>query len=164
MIMSYACQVSSIVGTRRLAHDLAICLPDRLTIGLEGTLGAGKTLFVQALAAALGVPSEMVVSPTFVLCNHYQGTKPIYHLDAYRIQDQEEFLALGVQEYFAADGITLIEWADRVGGILPTDYLRIEVLLTSSSGREFVFTASGIESQRVVDCLRQHRSDGGKVG
>jgi len=74
-------------GTERLAGALARVLPRQAVIALHGTLGAGKTRFVQALAVAAGVERSVVVSPTFVLVQTYAGRQPIHHFDAYRLRD-----------------------------------------------------------------------------
>src|SRR5687767_7422440 len=100
--------------TDRLGAALAAALPAGTTIALSGTLGAGKTRLVQAIAAALGVRREDVVSPTFVLCQQYVGERAtIYHLDAYRIRDEDEFRELGVEELFASGAIVVVEWGER---------------------------------------------------
>ena len=88
-------------------------------LALEGTLGAGKTRLVQAIAAGCGIDPQAVTSPTFVLCQPIPARRLLYHLDAYRIRDLDEFLELGVDEYFEGPGLTLIEWADRVAPCLP---------------------------------------------
>lgn len=129
--------------TERLGFALAQHLPDPAVVGLEGTLGAGKTRLVQAIASGCGIYGESVTSPTFVLCQPYHGTRQIYHLDAYRINDLEEFLELGVEEYFEGPGLTLIEWADRVAFCLPAEHLTIRIDITSKYGRQFSLTARG---------------------
>src|SRR5262245_39032142 len=87
-------------ATECLGAALAAALPAGVTVALCGTLGAGKTRLVQAIAAACGVPRDEVVSPTFVLCQQYHGSREINHLDAYRIADEDEFRELGVEELF----------------------------------------------------------------
>src|SRR4051812_31669148 len=99
-------------ATDRFGAALAAVLPPGTTVALCGTLGAGKTRLVQAMATALGVPRHEVVSPTFVLCQQYRGTLTINHLDAYRLHDEDELCELGIDEMFFADAITVIEWAD----------------------------------------------------
>ena len=87
--------------TERLGAALADVLPPGTVVALIGTLGAGKTRLVQAVATALGVPAGGVTSPTFVLVNEYrQGRVPVFHFDTYRLKDDDEFLALGPEEYF----------------------------------------------------------------
>src|SRR5437870_13337796 len=98
--------------TERFGAALSSALPPGATVALCGTLGAGKTRLVQAIAAACGVPRDEVVSPTFVLLQQYHGARTINHLDAYRIRDSSEFRALGVEELLESPGITIIEWAE----------------------------------------------------
>src|SRR5690606_31958775 len=90
--------------TVRLGAALARALPRGSVIALNGTLGAGKTRLVQAVAEALGIDRHDVVSPTFVLLQEYHGDTSIYHVDAYRLRNDEEFLQLGMEEYFQAGG------------------------------------------------------------
>jgi tRNA threonylcarbamoyladenosine biosynthesis protein TsaE len=93
---------------------------------------------VQAVANALGFPRENVTSPTFVLVNEYRGGwMPVYHFDTYRLKDDDEFLNLGPDEYFDGDGLTFVEWADRVADLLPTEHLRIEIDVAGDARREF---------------------------
>jgi tRNA threonylcarbamoyladenosine biosynthesis protein TsaE len=122
--------------TERLGAALANVLPPGSVVALIGTLGAGKTRLVQAAAAALGVPAGGVTSPTFVLVNEYaSGRMPVYHFDTYRLKDEDEFLALGPDEYFESDGITFVEWADRVAELLPRERLEISLEVTGETER-----------------------------
>lgn len=140
--------------TDRLAAALAEVLPAGTTVALCGTLGAGKTRLVQALAEAYGLSRGEVVSPTFVLCREYRGSKTLYHLDAYRLRDEDEFMALGVEEYFDSDGITLIEWADRVTDCLPSDRLEIRIEVTGDTQRRFDIFAVGEQLAAMVEALQ----------
>jgi tRNA threonylcarbamoyladenosine biosynthesis protein TsaE len=123
--------------TDRFGAAVASAVPAGTTIALCGTLGAGKTRFTQAIAAACGVPREEVVSPTFVLCQQYRGTRTIHHLDAYRLHDEDELRELGIEELLASDGLTIIEWADRVPDALPDEHLRIEIEVLGPTARRF---------------------------
>jgi tRNA threonylcarbamoyladenosine biosynthesis protein TsaE len=129
--------------TARLGAALAQALPAGTVVALYGTLGAGKTRLVQAMAEALGVDRRQVVSPTFVLIQEYHGQKSIYHIDAYRLRDEDEFLALGPDEYFDGDGLVLVEWADRVPGCLPRDKVEVRIEVIDESRRQFDITTSG---------------------
>ena len=140
--------------TDRLGSALAQVLPASSVVSLVGTLGAGKTYLVQALASALGVARESVVSPTFVLCQEYQGSKKIVHVDAYRLRDEDEFLELGPQEWFESDGLTLIEWADRIESCLPVERLEIRIEVLPADARQFEMQAIGESMVAALDALR----------
>jgi tRNA threonylcarbamoyladenosine biosynthesis protein TsaE len=142
-VSQFVYSANSEEDTERLGKVLAQLLPDGTVVALEGTLGAGKTRLTQALAVACGVPRETVLSPTFVLCHHYTGERSLHHLDAYRINDDDEFLELGVEEFFESDGITLIEWADRVAACLPEDHLQLKIEVIGENSREFCLIGHG---------------------
>jgi tRNA threonylcarbamoyladenosine biosynthesis protein TsaE len=128
--------------TARLGAALSGVLPPSTVVGLIGTLGAGKTRLVQAVAEALGVPTGRVTSPTFVLVNEYLGGRlPVFHFDIYRLKDDDEFLELGPEEYFDSGGIVFVEWADRVADLLPAERLEISIDVDGLTTRQF--TVSG---------------------
>jgi tRNA threonylcarbamoyladenosine biosynthesis protein TsaE len=129
--------------TARLGAALAEVLPDGTTVALCGTLGAGKTRLVQAIAEAAGVNRRDVVSPTFVLIQQYHGRRTIYHIDAYRLHDADEFRALGPEEYLESDGLALIEWADRVRACLPAERVEIQIEVTGPESRRFEVVGIG---------------------
>ena len=139
--------------TQRLGTALAGILPDGTTIALIGTLGAGKTRLVQAVAGALGITSGQVTSPTFVLCQEYHGSRSIYHFDAYRIEDDDEFLELGVDEYVDEMGLKFIEWADRVTDCLPVTRIEIVVEVLGERSRGFTINQLGRWPEDVVSEL-----------
>ncbi len=123
--------------TQRLGAALAEILPPGTVVGLIGTLGAGKTRLVQAVAAALGVPPGNVTSPTFVLVNEYSGGRmPVFHFDTYRLKDEDEFLELGPGEYFDSNGLVFIEWADRIIDLLPDERIEIEIEVIDETQRQ----------------------------
>jgi tRNA threonylcarbamoyladenosine biosynthesis protein TsaE len=130
-------------ATDSFAAALAAAIPDGPTVALEATLGAGKTYLVQSVAENAGIPREQVTSPTFVLCQEYHGNRTIYHFDAYRINDDDEFLQLGVEEYFQSTGLIFIEWSDRVSNCLPASHLRIRIDVTGDHSRDLVVSAIG---------------------
>ncbi len=135
---------------------LAKHLPAGTVVALVGTLGAGKTRLVQSVATALGVPAEEVTSPTFVLINEYlTGRIPVFHFDTYRLRDDDEFLELGPEEYFDGNGLTFVEWADKVIHCLPVDHLHVEIEVLAETKRQFVLTASSASAESLVRELLQ---------
>src|SRR5947208_17070967 len=107
--------VASEAETEDVGRALAAVVGPGTVIGLVGTLGAGKTRLVRALAEALGVDPRAISSPTFVLIHEYEGRMPIFHFDAYRLAGPEDFDSLGASDYWSAwPGGCLIEWADLV--------------------------------------------------
>ena len=113
--------------TRAFAEALAERLSAGSVISLVGNLGAGKTVFVQGLARGLGCRHN-VCSPTFVLLRVYSGGRlPLYHVDAYRLRDASDLSAAGIEELLAGDGVTAVEWGDRVDAAMPASTLKIEI-------------------------------------
>ncbi len=141
--------------TDRLGIALATALPPGTVVALIGTLGAGKTRLVQAVATALGVPEGSVTSPTFVLVNEYrQGRLPVFHFDTYRLKDEGEFLDLGPDEYFDAGGIAFVEWADRVEHLLPAERVEIELEVTGDSSRRVTLVGTTGQLDAVLEAIR----------
>lgn len=126
--------------TRSLARKIAAKLKKGDVLALTGPLGAGKTTFIQGLAEGLKV-KEAVTSPTFVLINEYQGRLPLYHIDLYRLEDPEQIEELGLDEYFEKEGITVIEWADRLGKELPEDVKAIKIDPISENERKIYLSS-----------------------
>ncbi|MBI84673.1 MAG: tRNA (adenosine(37)-N6)-threonylcarbamoyltransferase complex ATPase subunit type 1 TsaE [Planctomycetaceae bacterium] len=137
-------------ATDRFAAALVTAIPDGTTVALEATLGAGKTYLVQSVAENAGIPREQVTSPTFVLCQEYHGNRTIHHFDAYRINDEDEFLQLGMEEYFQAPGLIFIEWSERVSNCLPSSHLRIRIDVTGETSRNLVVSAIGQFPKKIL--------------
>lgn len=132
--------ISDLTALQSFADALARVLPTSITIGLVGTLGAGKTTLTQSIARSLGVDAAEVTSPTFTLLQSHQATHAsgtpirLHHLDAYRIADEDEFYELGVDELIDEDNAwTIIEWADRVQPCMPEETLWIKLKLDSGT-------------------------------
>ena len=127
-------------------------------IGLIGPLGAGKTHFVRAVAEGLGIKDSRVVSsPTFVLIQEYGARLPVYHFDAYRLKTAAEFADLGVHEYFAGDGVCLVEWADRVANLLPGERLEIAIAISGETSRRFSMEGHGAHYEELLRQLAEKR-------
>jgi tRNA threonylcarbamoyladenosine biosynthesis protein TsaE len=112
--------------TQAIGERLGARLTPGAVIACTGELGAGKTCFLQGLARGLGVTAG-VTSPTFVLVNHYRGRMPIYHLDAYRTGSLTELVDLGLEEMLHGDGVTVIEWADKLLPLLPPRTIHVHL-------------------------------------
>ena len=140
----YVIDVSDLEGTRDLGRRLARRLFPGAVVALIGPLGAGKTHFVKAVAEGLDIPSPAAVtSPTFVLIQEYEARLPLYHFDAYRLSGEAEFAELGAHEYFQGDGVSLVEWADKVPACLPADHLEVRIEPTGDTSRRFRMSPRG---------------------
>lgn len=129
--------------TLALAHLLGSRLEGGEVIALTGTLGAGKTLFVKGIAKGLGIDPREVTSPTFLLVHELCGRLGLKHLDAYRSGGAQEILELGYDDFAGAEAVVVIEWAERVSSLLPTDHLRLTLLISGESSRRLEFCATG---------------------
>lgn len=113
-------------------------------ITLTGDLGAGKTTLTQAIGQGLEVPSTCyITSPTFSLLHEFQGRIPLYHMDLYRLADEEELEYLGFEEYLYGQGLTVIEWPDRLGEAMPDQRLAVELAIAGPASRRAVLRAIG---------------------
>ena len=112
--------------TENIAKAFAKTLKSGDVIALNGDLGAGKTAFTAGIAKGLGV-KDCISSPTFTIVNCYNGTMPLYHFDVYRISDCDEMYDIGYEEYILGDGVTVIEWAEIIGDILPDNRYEVSI-------------------------------------
>lgn len=100
-----------------------------------GDMGAGKTTLIKAICKALGV-KDTVSSPTFALVKEYGNTQqPIYHFDFYRIKDEEEAWDIGTEDYFYSGALCLVEWPERIEGLLPDNFIRMDVVVEAYNSR-----------------------------
>lgn len=133
--------------TQGLGARLGARLEPGAVVACTGLLGTGKTCFLQGLARGLGVTSE-VTSPTFVLINQYRGRLPMYHLDAYRTGSLAELVDLGLEEMLDGDGVTVIEWADKLLPLLPARTIRVHLSGLGDEPREIVIEEPVSDSGR----------------
>lgn len=143
--------------TRILGAALAPMLLPGDVISLSGDLGAGKTVLVQGVAAALGVHGR-VTSPTFTIVHEYQGRYPILHLDVYRLDSFQEVLDLGFEELLDPEAVLLVEWGEAVAPLLPQRYLEIVIRrlddLDALDDRRVLFRAHGTDWVRKLEGMR----------
>ncbi|HEX9417535.1 MAG TPA: tRNA (adenosine(37)-N6)-threonylcarbamoyltransferase complex ATPase subunit type 1 TsaE [Methylomirabilota bacterium] len=117
------------LGSRLGRGDVVACV---------GALGAGKTCFLQGLARGLGVTAD-VTSPTFVLVNQYTGRVPVFHVDAYRTGSLTELVDLGLEEMLHGEGVTIVEWADKLLPLLPPRTVTVTITGLGDEAREIEF-------------------------
>lgn len=94
---------------------------------LQGDLGAGKTVFMKGMAQALKLNPAQVNSPTFVLMNFYEGKLRLYHFDLYRLENPEELKSVQFDEYFYGDGVSIVEWPERLGKLAPKEHWLVKL-------------------------------------
>ncbi|WP_208597658.1 tRNA (adenosine(37)-N6)-threonylcarbamoyltransferase complex ATPase subunit type 1 TsaE [Desulfogranum mediterraneum] len=125
---------------RQLAGML---LPGDLLL-LQGELGAGKTTLVQQIAQGLEVGADQYVSsPSYALLHEYSGRLPVYHMDLYRLSGEEDVEGAGLLDYLNHQGVTLIEWPDRLGSLLPDQYLEIHLAMVDEERRRLTLICHG---------------------
>lgn len=145
--------------TINLAKKLAQYLKKKDLICLFGDLGSGKTVFVKGIAEGLGIKSKVILSPSFVLIREYKKTNgSFYHLDLYRLKSYREIYSLGYEEYLYPDGITVIEWADRIENLLPKNYLRIELLFEGEKKRQIKLIPLGERYKKLLRLITFSKS------
>jgi len=120
-------------------HKVALELSKRLKKGdvvcLDGDLGVGKTMFTKGLSEGLSV-TDYVTSPTYTIINRYDAPIPVFHIDAYRIDDVDEMYEIGFEDCLS-DGITVIEWSKIIEDILPKDRIRITIKKDMDIGENY---------------------------
>jgi tRNA threonylcarbamoyladenosine biosynthesis protein TsaE len=143
--------IEDLVDCQEFAEQVATLVQTPWTIALSGTLGAGKTQWTRYFAMALGAPGNTITSPTFMLVHQYASQPPIFHLDTYRVGDEEEMLELGFEEMLETEAVTIIEWSDRFPNLLPRNTLYIHFECCDiPSARRVVLTARGNKSQGIL--------------
>ena len=120
----YSIKTNNEIETKQFAKKLASNLQKGDIIVLSGELGSGKTKFTEGILEYFNLQDE-ISSPTFTIVNEYSTPEfPIYHFDVYRLEDEDEFLEIGGEEYFEK-GVCIIEWGEMIQNLLPKDYIKI---------------------------------------
>lgn len=160
----------STAQTQRLGQRLGELLQGGELLLLDGNLGTGKTTFTQGLALGLGI-SDVISSPTFTLLKEYEGRSrlvsdergrrlmvgpALYHFDLYRLDEPEEIVDLGFEDYFYGSDVSVVEWAEKASLLWPDEKLRIRMKLMSETKRGLFFTATGL---RYCELLRQFQKN-----
>jgi len=132
-------------ATDALGARLAQILRPGDVVALEGPLGSGKTALARAAIRALTDPSEEVPSPTFTLVQVYESPAgPLYHFDLYRLEAPDQAVELGVDDAFS-DGISLVEWPDRLGSYLPRRHLKITLAAGADKDSRVARISGGVQ-------------------
>ncbi len=122
--------------TLEFAKNYAAALKGGDVVLLNGEMGAGKTVFAKGVALGLGIEDE-VLSPTYAYMNDYDGK--LYHFDCYRLSNGGQAEALGLCDYFYADGICLIEWAENIASVLPENVKRVNIIKLGKDKRRIEY-------------------------
>jgi len=127
-------------------------------IALSGELGTGKTCLAQGIAKGLRVPEHLyVTSPSYVLVNEYAGSLRLFHLDLYRIDSVVQLDDVGIDEMTGSDAVTVIEWAEKMGDVLPEERLSVSISIIDDQTRDFRITASGQGAVNLIErCLAEY--------
>jgi tRNA threonylcarbamoyladenosine biosynthesis protein TsaE len=138
-------------------ENLGVCIGKKLepgtVIALDGVMGSGKTCLARGIARGLGI-AENITSPTFTIVNEYAVSANtaaksniglFYHIDAWRLQSDEDFTNIGGDEIISGSGITVIEWSERISGALPKNSVRITIEITGGSSRKISISGAEFE-------------------
>ena len=117
---------SSAEETIALGEKIGKLLKKGDIIAMQGTLAAGKTTITKGIAKALGI-TDTITSPTFCLISEYQGSMPLYHMDVYRLDGTEDFINLGTDDMLYGDGVSIIEWSEKIMDELPSNTIVLKI-------------------------------------
>ncbi len=135
-------ETKDVSETEDLGRKIGEKLKKGDVVSLRGFLGAGKTVLAKGIARALGI-TEAIVSPTFTLVQEYDGREKLYHLDIYRLSGEDEFESMGGEEFLYPDGISLIEWSEKIDSMLPPSTIYIDITINDDLTRKI--TIKGLE-------------------
>jgi len=148
--MDYKFTSRSVDDTLELAQNIESEKFPGMVICLNGDLGSGKTIFVKGFASALGI-TDNITSPTFNIVKEYvMGEMPLYHMDVYRINENEDF---GVEDYFNKNGVCIIEWPEMIEDKLPSERLDIIIKIVDENTRVLLFKPIGDEYEELCNAV-----------
>jgi tRNA threonylcarbamoyladenosine biosynthesis protein TsaE len=125
--------------TIALGERLAGLLLPGSVVALRGPLGAGKTCLAKGIARGLGIEEE-ITSPTYTIVSEYSGARTLYHIDAYRLSGDDDFNALGGEEFIYGRGISVVEWSDRIPASIPPDAVFVDITIENGGERNISIT------------------------
>lgn len=127
---------NSVEETEQIAAQFAEELPGGTVVAFTGDLGAGKTAFVRGMARGLAV-TDRVTSPTFTIVNEYEGRRPLFHFDLYRLNDEDELFDIGWEDYLGRNGICAVEWSERAPGLME-NCIRVDIRRGADEGQRVI--------------------------
>ena len=127
--------------TLAIARALGAALRPGDVVALYGDLGAGKTLFCKGVGEALGIPPDRIVSPTFTIVTEHEGAVPLTHIDVYRLATSREADEIGLRDLLSGDGVCLVEWAEKIEELLPTDCIQVKFTFLGDDRRGIAIAA-----------------------
>jgi len=141
-------------GMRRIGCEIGKNLVEGDLILLKGDLGSGKTILTKAIAEGMGIDRNRVKSPSFVLMNIYSDHLKLYHMDLYRLNDEDDFISSGLMEFLQpVDGVTVVEWADRISKMKLNEFLEITIDFEDEERRSVRLRAKGERFDQLIESL-----------
>lgn len=143
--MNLKIDVKSVADLEQAARRFVEEMGDETVYAFYGEMGAGKTTFIRALAAALGVEDDVANSPSFSIINEYRSdttAELIYHFDLYRLDSMDEAMDIGVEDYFDCGALCLLEWPERIEPMLPDDTVRVTITVNPDESRTITATSA----------------------
>jgi tRNA threonylcarbamoyladenosine biosynthesis protein TsaE len=125
-------------------------------VALAGELGSGKTWLTKGIGLGLGLgPREIITSPSYTLVNEYTGRVPLYHIDLYRLESLSEALSAGMEEYLCADGVAVVEWADRWPEMLPEQSVAVKLTILDEQKRRITVSGRHPRAVEIIEALEE---------
>jgi tRNA threonylcarbamoyladenosine biosynthesis protein TsaE len=141
--------------TQNIARIIGENVPEGFVITLSGTLGSGKTTFVQGLAKGLDVPDDYyITSPTYAIMHDYPGRFPLYHIDLYRLTDEEDLYDIGMDEIIGDNGIKAVEWPEKIPGNFFTPDISVTMTVTSEFSRDISLIVYRRAARNLIQALK----------
>ena len=141
-------KINSLEDLEMAAYKFMTEMDDFTVFAFYGQMGAGKTTFINELCRQLGVETDTTNSPSFAIINEYRSdttAELIYHFDCYRLENEQEAIDIGAEDYFDSGAVCLIEWPERIEGLLPDDTVRVDLTVSDDETRLLKVTFPDID-------------------
>nr|WP_300090796.1 tRNA (adenosine(37)-N6)-threonylcarbamoyltransferase complex ATPase subunit type 1 TsaE [Sedimentibacter sp.] len=149
--------VNNLQDTEKIGKIISRCLEKGTVLCLDGDLGAGKTAITQFIAREFGV-KEYITSPTFNIIKEYEGRLPFYHMDVYRVESEDDMYDLGYDEYIYSEGVTVIEWSEKIRGILPEERIDVKIDRIDDNKRIMTIEGKGVVYDKITEELKNYEN------